>query len=258
MASRVHIHPTAVVDSRARLAPGVIIGPYAVIEGNVELGEGCIVHSHCVIKGPVIAGRENEFYPFSVIGEPPQHLTKGKIGGVRIGDRNVFREHVSVHASTEPEGTRIGNGNYFMATSHVAHDCVVGDGNIFANYVGLAGHVEVGSNNFFGGHSGIHQFARVGSFCMIGGGSMVPKDVAPFTIVQGDRAHFAGLNAEGLKRAGYSVEDIAVAREVVKIFFRSGLLVQEALKLIEEKLGDHELSRMFVEFVKKSRRGITR
>ena len=258
MKEEVKIHPTAVVSKEAEFAPGVEIGPYSVIEGQVIIGPDCKIGSHVIIRGPVIMGKNNRIYSFAVIGEDPQHLQKPRKGGVVIGENNVFRESVTVHASTEEENTVIGNGNYFMVGCHIAHDCKIGNCNIMANWAGLAGHVEVGDYNFISGHSGIHQFARVGSYCMVGGGAMVPKDVAPFTIVTGDRARFRGLNVEGLRRAGFSPEDIKVARDIVRIFFREKRMVREALEEIKRRFGGHPLAELFVGFVKTSKRGVVK
>lgn len=258
MAKCLQIHPSSIIEGNVIFEGSVKVGPFCVISGNVRIGDGCILHSHVVIRGVVEVGLKNEFWPFSCIGGEPQHLTASGKGGIKIGDNNVFREGVTVHCSTTERPTTIGNNNYFMVGSHVAHDCHVGSFNVLANHVDIAGHVEIGDRIFFGGLSGVHQHARVGSYSMIAAGSMVSKDVAPFTLVCGDRARTVGINTEGLRRAGFTKDQINLVKEIFRIFFIEEKVISEAIRKIEEKFMNNEIGKIFLDFIKNSKRGITK
>ena len=255
------IHATAIVHPGAKIATGVEIGPYAVIGEHVCLGEGTTVGPHAVIEGWTDIGRDNRIFQFASVGAAPQDLKfHGEKSFLRIGDRNMVREFVTLHRGTESGGgvTVIGSDNLFMAYSHVAHDCVVGNRVILANGATLAGHVQVDDFAILGGLSAVHQFTRVGAHVMVSGGSMVAQDIPPYTIAQGDRAKTVGLNLVGLKRRGFSEQALRSIKQAYKIIFRSGLRQEEALqKIAAEVVSGPELE-VFVEFIKNSQRGVAR
>jgi UDP-N-acetylglucosamine acyltransferase len=211
------VHPTAVVDPRAELAPDVVVGPYAVVEAGVALGPGCVLHAHAVVRGPTRLGARAVVHPFAVIGgEPQAKRHPGGGGRLEAGDDNVFREHVTVHGGTEGRATRIGNGNLFMVGSHVAHDCVVGSWCVVANAVQLAGHTVVEDWVTFGGLSGVAQFVRVGESAFVAAAAACERDVPPFVVVQGDRARVRGVNVVGLRRRGVPEESIRALQTAVR------------------------------------------
>ena len=254
------IDPRAVVHPDAEIAEGVQVGPFSVIGPHVRIGPGCRIGPNVVIDGHVTIGRDNVFYPGCHVGFPPQDLKYG--GGptrVVIGDRNVFRENCQVHRGTEHGNgeTRIGDDNYFMVASHVAHDCTVGNHVIFANNGTLAGHVEIGDWATVGAYSGVHQFCRVGRYAFIGGYSVVTRDALPYCLTVGDRARCYGINRIGLRRAGFSRETIAALDAAVRRIFLSGLSREEALDEVLRKWGgEHPEVREMVEFVRGTRRGV--
>ncbi len=254
------IHPTALVDSRAELGAGCEVGPYCVIGGGVRLGEGCRLHAHVVLDGLTTIGARNEFFPFACIGLKTQDLKYA--GGkcyLEIGSDNVFREHVTVHTATgDGLFTRIGSHNNFLAYSHVAHDCVVGNHVIFSNNGTLAGHVTVEDYAIVGGLAAVHQFCRVGTMSIIGGCAKVVQDVPPYMMVDGNPAETRGVNKVGLERNGVAEESVRALREAYKIVFRSGLTVSNALdKVCAEVSGTKEIEH-FIDFCRKSERGIAR
>jgi UDP-N-acetylglucosamine acyltransferase len=208
------IHPTAVIEDGARIGPGVRIGPYCVIGPEVTLGAGCVLHNHVTIIGRTTLGKECRVFSGAVLGAIPQDLKyRGEATRLQIGDRNVFREMVTVHPGTAGGGgvTRIGDDNHLLVGVHVAHDCQVGHRCVIANYVQLAGHVKVEDAVTFGGQSGVHHFVTVGKYAMVGGLSPITQDVPPFMIVVGARG--AGprvrfINRVGLKRNGFTEEQI--------------------------------------------------
>lgn len=255
------IHATAIIAPGAQIASDVSIGPYAVIGEHVRIGSGTSVGPHAVIEGRTEIGRDNRIFQFTSIGAIPQDLKfHGEESTLTIGDRNKIREFVTIHLGTEDGGgkTTVGSDNLFMAYAHVAHDCVVGNHVILANAATLAGHVEVDDFAILGGLSAVHQFCRVGCHVMASGGSMIAQDVVPYTVVQGDRAKTVGLNLIGLKRRGFSPEVLKTIKQAYRFVFRSNLPLEEALVKIEEELdGSPELS-VFVDFIKKSERGLAR
>ncbi len=255
------IHPTAIVASGARLAADVSVGPYAVIGEHVVIESGTSIGPHTVIEGRTRIGQDNQIFQFASIGAIPQDLKfHGEETTLIIGDRNKIREFTTLHLGTEDGGgvTKVGNDNLFMAYSHIAHDCLVGDHIILANGATLAGHVEVGDFAILGGLSAVHQFTRVGSHVMASGGSMIAQDVAPYTIVQGDRAKVVGLNLIGLKRRGFSSDVLKTIKQAYKLVFRSGLKLEEAIASIESTLDSSAELDQFVAFLKKSERGLAR
>jgi len=227
------VHPSAIVSPRARIGRDVRIGPLAVVEDGVSLGDGCEVRSHATLKRGTILGAGNRVYEGAVIGGEPQDLSFAEDSetSVVIGERSVFREGVTVHRSTKPgQATRVGSDCFLMAYVHVAHDNRIGDRVIMANNVALAGHVEVGDRAFLGGLVGVHQFCRIGRLAMIGGASKVVQDCLPFVITDGHPARARGLNVVGLRRAGFTAEQLRALKEGYRLLLRSGLPLQEALE----------------------------
>ena len=220
-----------------------------------------MVRPHGVVTGHTVLGARNQVFSHATVGEIPQDLKyAGEPTRTVIGDDNVFRECVTIHAGTVQDRgeTRIGNRCLFMATSHVAHDCVVGDRAIIANYVGLAGHVVLEEDVHFGGLSGAHQFIRVGRLSFVGGMCGAVMDVAPYTIVNGTRAEVVGLNKIGMQRAGMTSEQVERVEQAFKVFFRMKLQAAEALTRLEAELGASPEVAHFIAFVKASKRGVTR
>lgn len=255
------IHETAIVHPDARIEQGVSIGPYAVIGAQVAIGSGTHIGPHAVIEGPTEIGRENRIFQFASVGAVPQDLKfHGETSWLRIGDRNTIREFVTLHRGTEDGGgeTVIGDDNLFMAYSHVAHDCRVGNRVILANCATLAGHVVIDDQAILGGLSAVHQFVRIGAQTMVSGGSMVAQDVPPYTIAQGDRAKTVGINLVGLKRRGYSEEVLRAIKAAYKLVFRSDLRLEDALDRIDAELEAGPELAVFVDFIRKSQRGIAR
>jgi UDP-N-acetylglucosamine acyltransferase len=253
------IHPTSVVDASAQIGSDVEIGPFCVIGPNVTLGDGCRVISHAVIHYTAL-GPRCVVYPQASLGLEPQHLKyKGEKTRVEVGSDTIFREGVTVHRGTalDKSVTRIGSNCFFMALSHIAHDCVIGDNVIMANAAQLAGHVEVGENTFISTTVGIHQFVRVGKGALVSGGAMVPLDVVPFSIAQGDRATLKGLNLIGMKRSGIDRESIRIIKEAYKVVFLSKLSLAQALAQRALHINNPHLT-AFRDFLTQSKRGFLR
>ncbi len=254
-------HPTAVIEPGAEVDPSCEIGPYAVIGPHVRLGPRNQVASHAVIQGRTTVGADNRFFPFSSIGGVPQDLKyRGEPTTLEIGDRNTFREYVTVNTGTAGGGgvTRIRSGCLLMANSHVGHDCDIGDGAIIANSVAIAGHVTIEDHVHFGGLSASHQFCRIGRLAFIGGMTGVAMDVAPYCTVSGSRAELAGLNTIGMQRSGMTDEQVGRVKQAYKIAFRSNLGLSEAIAQLEAELSGHPEVDHFTNFLKGSQRGITR
>ena len=225
------IHASAVVDGKAELASDVEVGPYSVIGPNVKIGAGTKIGSHTVIEGYTTIGKENNFAHFAAIGGPPQDMKyRGEPTQLIIGDRNTIREFTTIHTGTsQDEGiTRIGNDNWIMAYVHVAHDCQVGSNVILANGVQMGGHVHIGDWAIVGGLAAVHQFGRIGAHSMTGGQSAVHKDIPPYVMSAGNPCVPVGINAEGLKRRGFSNEAISALRDAYKIIYRRGLTLEDA------------------------------
>lgn len=253
------IHETAIVDATARLGANVRIGPYSVIGADVEIGDNCVIESHVVIKGPSRIGRENRFFQFCSIGEECQDKKyRGEPTELVIGDRNVFREGCTIHRGTIQDNslTQIGSDNLFMAYVHVAHDCMLGNHNILANNATLAGHVHLGDYVILGGFTGVHQFCKIGSHAFAAVNSVVVQDIPPFVMAQGHNAVPRTINSEGLRRRGFSSDEILNIKRAYKLLYRSGLTVAEAADKIRE-LSEPKLDG-FVEFITQSERGIIR
>jgi len=254
------IHPSALVDSRAQLGEGCEVGPFSVIGSNVKLGAGCRLHSHVVLDGLTTIGDRCEFFPFACVGLKTQDLKfKGGKCYTEIGSDNVFREHMTVHSATSDGGvTRIGSHNNFLAYSHVAHDCQVANHVIFSNNGTLAGHVVVEDYAIVGGLAAIHQFCRIGTMSIIGGCAKVVQDVPPYMIVDGHPAETRGVNKVGLERNGVPEEVQKSLREAFKIVFKSGLTMSNALDRLHLELPPSRELEHFIDFCRKSERGIAR
>jgi len=255
------IHPSAVISPGAEIAKNVGIGAFAVIGPKVKLSEGVRVGAHAVVDGRTTIGPRTRISPFASIGSIPQDLKyHGEDAELIIGAENQFREYCNVSIGTEGGGgkTVIGSRNLFMVYTHIAHDCVIGDDCIAANGVAMAGHVHVGDRAVLGGLSAIHQFCRIGTMAMIAGGAMVSQDVPPFTMVHGNRAVPNGLNAIGIKRAGLGTEGLAGIKNMYRLLYSENLTVEDAVTLILAEVPAAPWRDVFVEFLRKSERGVCR
>jgi UDP-N-acetylglucosamine acyltransferase len=257
----VSIHPTAVVNPKARIDEGVSIGPYTVIGEHVTIGKDTEIASHVLIEGWTTIGARNQIHSFSSIGTPPQDIGyRNEETYLIIGDDNVIREYATVHRATTKADrkTEIGNKNFLMAYIHVAHDCKLGNNIIMANNAAFGGHVIVEDFAILGAIVGIHQFVRIGAYSMIGGQSAIVLDVPPYVNATGNRAQLYGLNLVGLKRKGFSDQVINDLKKTYKIIFRSGLMQDEALKKAMEAFPHSKEVGYFVDFMRNSKRGVTR
>lgn len=252
-----HIHPSAIIDSRAELDPSVEVGPFTIIDGPVTIASGTRVSSHVHISGNTRIGHDNEIHMGAIIGHIPQHKAyKPGDSGVVIGDRNVIREYASIHrAYHDGHNTMIGDDNFLMGYSHVAHDCQLGNGIVLANGALLAGHSHVGNLANISGNVAVHQFVRIGRLAMIGGLARVAKDVPPFMMVEGNST-VRGMNTVGMRRAGFELDARSKIKDAYRILYRSGLNVPQALDQIEAQLGDVETIRELLTFIRESVRGI--
>ena len=254
------IHPTAIVNKKAEIDSSVEIGPYCIIEGNVIIKKESKLLSHIVVQGRTEIGENCTISPFAALGGPPQDISyKEEDTSLCVGNNNIIKEYVTMNRGTiHGNGiTRVGDNNFIMAYSHIAHDCNVGNNIIMANCATLAGHVEVSDSVIFAGLCAVHQFCKIGKHAFISGLTGVPKDVPPFMIAAGSRAKLYGLNVVGLERHGFSKEEISKLKKAYRILFRSALPLTESLKIIKEELsGDH--IRELVEFIGSSKRGICR
>ena len=255
------IHPTAIVDPRARLGEGVRVGPYTVIDGDVEAGEGTTIGAHCVVTGHTRIGRDNRIFHFCSIGEANQDKKyRGEPTRLAIGDRNTIREYCSINRGTAQDRgeTTVGNDNWIMAYCHIAHDCVVGDHAVFANNATLAGHVWIGDHTVLGGFTGVHQFVKVGAHVMAGVSSVVLQDIPPFVTVAGHPCAPHGINSEGLKRRGFTPEALSALKRAYKTLYKSGLTLADARAELERQAQSAPEVRAIVDFLAASTRGIVR
>ena len=254
------IHPTAIIDPGARLGADCEIGPYSVIGEHVELGEGCRLHSHVIIDGHTRLGKQNEVFPFAILGKQTQDLKwQGGTTRLEIGDRNTFRECVTVHRATnDGEATVIGSDNHLLTYCHIAHDCQLGNHIIMSGYAGLAGHVVVGDHAVVSGYVAVHQFCRIGRLAMIGGCSKVRQDGPPFMLADGNPAETVTINKVGLERKGATEHTVNALRAAYKLLFREGLTISNALVRIEQELPPLPEIQHLVQFVRASERGISK
>ncbi len=254
------IHPTAVIDSKAEIDEGVSVGPYSIIKGNAKILSGTKIGSHVVIEENVTIEKGCEIFQFASIGGAPQDLKfEGETSFLKIGKGTVIREFATVNKGTGLGGgiTELGENNFLMAYSHVAHDCKTGDNVILANNATLAGHVTVGNYATIGGMVGVHQFVKIGDYAFIGGKSAIVKDVPPYVIAVGDRAKLHGLNNVGLSRHNFSDETILALKKAYKTVFRTGLTLNDAIEKAKSESSFPEVDN-FVSFIESSGRGITR
>jgi UDP-N-acetylglucosamine acyltransferase len=256
------IHAQAMVSPEAKLGAGVEVGAFAVVGAGVELGEGCVVHAHAVIQGPAKFGAKNVFHPFCVIGGDPQDYTfRGEQVELAVGDENIFREHVTISRGTKKGGatTRVGNGNFFLAYSHVGHDCQVGSHTLFVNGATLAGHVTVQDYVTLGAFSPVHQFCRLGRYAYIGACTVITQDVPPFSLIVTEReTKCFGANTIGLERKGFSPERIQKLQRAFRLLVRSKKNTTQALEEMREALGESEDVEELIAFVEKAERGIVK
>lgn len=257
----VKIDPTAYVHPTAELDTGVEVGPFTVIGEGVRIGKNSRIRSHVVVDKWTTIGRNCDIFQFVSVGAPPQDLGyKGDKTEVIIGDNNVIREFVTIHRATTKGARRTvcGSNNLFMNYVHIAHDCTLGDDIIMANNATLAGHVSIDDHAIVGGLVAVHQYVRIGAYCIIGGASAVSKDIPPYVLAVGNRAKLYGLNMVGLRRKGFSRDDVSEIKKAYQIMFKSSLTVNEATEKLKEEMPDSVHAKRFVDFVKESKRGITR
>jgi UDP-N-acetylglucosamine acyltransferase len=257
------IHPTAIIDSTAQLAPDVGIGPYAIIGKHVSIGKGTSVGAHAVVGDWTELGENNHIFHQSSIGAPPQDLKyRGEECWTRIGNNNTVREFATIHRGTVTghAETVVGSDNLFMAYSHVAHDCVIGNGVVMANVATLAGHVTVEDNVIIGGLVAIHQFSRIGAYAMIGGGTMVGMDILPYTIATNGKrdAKLRGLNLIGLKRRGFTEETITNLKTAYKTLFMADLKLPDAIARIKSEISNCPHVDYLLSFIDSTQRGFCR
>lgn len=255
------IDPRAVVSPRAELAPDVEVGPFSVIGPDVILGPGTVVGPHAVIQGPTRMGAGNRIHQFASIGEAPQDRKyRGEPTRLEIGDRNVFREYCTVNRGTaQGKGvTTVGHDGLFLTASHIAHDCVIGDNVVFSNVASIAGHVEIGSWVQLGGLSAIHQFCHIGDHAFVGGGAIVSRDVPPYVTITGNPAIPHGVNVEGLKRRGFTPEQIRNIRKAYRILYRMELKLDDARERLTALAREQPELERLVTFIGRSTRSLTR
>jgi UDP-N-acetylglucosamine acyltransferase len=260
------IHPTAIIDAKAEIDASVEVGPYSVIGPQVRIGAGTRIASHVVIEGDTTIGRDNVVYQFCSLGAAPQDKKySGEPTRLEIGDRNTLREYCSLNLGTVQDAgvTRLGNDNWILAYVHIAHDCQVGSNTIFSNNATLAGHVHVGDWVIMSGFAAVHQFCKIGAHAFVGMNASLSQDVPPFILAAGTPVAARGLNIEGLKRRGFTSDEIAAIRHAYKLIYKSGLTLDDAksaLSRVEETLqgAPMALVRRMRDFLDHASRGIVR
>jgi len=256
------IHPGAWVAASAKLARGVTVGAFAVVGEEVELGEDCVVHSHAVVYGPSRFGAANVFHPFCVVGGDPQDYTfAGERSELIAGNRNVFREYVTVSRGTKKGGgiTRLGDENFVLAYTHIGHDCQIGSNNLFVNAATLAGHVTVEDFATIGALSPVHQFCRVGRYAYVGASTVVVQDVPPFSRIVTERETKSfGPNSIGLERKGFSSERIKTLQRAFRLLSRAKLNTSQALAELRVQFAESEDVSELVKFIETAERGIVK
>lgn len=255
------IHPSAVIEAGAQLGANVSVGAFSIIGEHVEIGDNTVIGPHVVISGRTRIGCDNQIYQFSSLGGPPQDKKHaGEPTRLEIGDRNTIREFCTFNLGTALDAgvTRMGDDNWIMAYVHIAHDCQVGNRTVFANNAQLAGHVHIGDWVILGGFSGVHQFCRIGAHAMTAAGTVAVQDIPPFVMAAGNTASPFGINAEGLKRRGFSPEAMLALKRAYRTLYKSGLMLEEArAKLIEDAVAHPEIQPL-IDFLAVSKRGIIR
>jgi UDP-N-acetylglucosamine acyltransferase len=256
------IHPSASIAASANLAPGVRVGAFAVIGEEVELGADCVLHSQAVVQGPSRFGRANVFHPFCVIGGDPQDYTfAGERTELIIGDKNVFREYVTVNRGTKKGGgvTRLGDENFVLAYTHIGHDCQIGSGNLFVNAATLAGHVTIEDFATIGALSPVHQFCRIGRYAYVGASTVITQDVPPFSRIVTERETKSfGANSIGLERRGFSPERVKTLQRAFRLLLRAKLNTTQALETLRKDFSDSDDVRELVKFIEAAERGIVK
>ncbi|MBU4486776.1 MAG: acyl-ACP--UDP-N-acetylglucosamine O-acyltransferase [Candidatus Delongbacteria bacterium] len=254
------IHNTAIVSSKAEIGNNVEIGPFTIVEDKVKIGDNCRIGAHVTLASGTILSKDVKIFNGAVLGTVPQDLKfSGEETTLEIGERTVIREYAFLNRGTKDKfKTVIGKDCFLMAFVHVAHDCFIGDGCIIANGTQIAGHISVGNFTILSGHVLIHQFTQVGSYCMIEGGAKLKRDIPPYLMIAGEPARFSGLNKIGLKRRGFSEEDIQKLSDAYRIVYRNGLTTLDAIQKIEADYAKDPKVLAISEFLKKSKRGIVR
>lgn len=255
------IHNTAIIDPAATIADNVCIGPYSVIGADVEIGADCVIGPHVVINGPTKIGNSNKIYQFSSIGEDPQDKKyAGEATLLEIGDNNLIRESVTINRGTVQGGgiTRIGNDNWIMAYVHIAHDCELGNNTILANNASLAGHVDIHDYAILGGFTIVHQFCKVGAHVITGLGSVIFKDVPTYVTAAGHEAKPHGINSEGLRRRGFTSDEITQIKRAYKVVYRQGLSIEDAKKALLAMHAQCDKIQPLSDFLHLANRGIIR
>ena len=255
------IHPTALVDPKAELADDVEVGAFSIIDAKVRIDTGTRIGPHAVITGRTTIGKNNRIFQFTSIGEEPQDKKyAGEDTELIIGDGNTIRELCTFSRGSMQGGgvTRIGNDNWIMACVHIAHDCILGDHIIMANNASLAGHVTIGDHAILSGYSLIHQFCSVGEHSFTSFASHVNQSIPPYVTVSGEKARVKGINTEGLRRRGFTSEQITQVRRAYKAIYRESLTLEQAIEKLTEMAVDSDEIRPLVEFLKTAERGIIR
>ena len=256
------IHAQAIVSPEAKIGAGAEVGAFAVVGAGVEFGEGCVLHPHAVVNGPSKFGAKNVFHSFCVIGGDPQDYTfGGEHVGLEAGDGNTYREYVTISRGTAKGGgiTRIGNNNFFLAYSHVGHDCQIGSNTLFVNGATLAGHVTVEDFVTIGAFSPVHQFCRLGRYAYIGASTVITQDVLPFSLIVTEReTRCFGPNTIGLERKGFSSDRIRTLEKAFRLLVRSRKNTTQALEEMRKELGNSDDVKEMIEFVEKAERGIVK
>ncbi len=255
------IHPTAIIDPCAQIDANVTIGPYAIIKSDVHIGSGVTIGPYTTIEQYVTIGENCQIFQHAAIGCAPQDLKfHGEKTYLKIGKGSIIREFVTINRGTEAGGgvTELGEENYLMAYTHIAHDCKIGKRVILANNSTLAGHIIIGDNVTVGGLVAIHQFVQIGDFAYIGGKSAVVKDIPPYVIASGDRATLHGLNNVGLKRHNFPKTTLQELKKAYRIFFRIGLTVKQASERVKAEAEQIPEVKNFIKFIINSNRGVTR
>ncbi|HKD73163.1 MAG TPA: acyl-ACP--UDP-N-acetylglucosamine O-acyltransferase [Candidatus Acidoferrum sp.] len=260
--SAAKIHAQAIVSPEAKIGAGVEVGAFAVVGAGVEFGEGCVLHPHAVVNGPSKFGAKNVFHSFCVIGGDPQDYTfGGERVGLEAGDGNTYREYVTISRGTAKGGgtTRLGNNNFFLAYSHVGHDCQIGSNTLFVNGATLAGHVTVEDFVTIGAFSPVHQFCRLGRYAYIGASTVITQDVLPFSLIVTEReTRCFGPNTIGLERKGFSSDRIRTLEKAFRLLVRSRKNTTQALEEMRRELGNSDDVKEMIEFVEKAERGIVK
>jgi len=255
------IHETALINSGAEIDSNVDIGAYSIIGDNVFIGSGTVIGPHVVIDPFTTIGRNCRIFQYAALGTVPQSLKfEGEKTYVKIGNGTIIREFVTIHRGTGFGGgiTEVGEENFLMAYTHIAHDCRVGRKVVMANSATLAGHITIGDHATIGGLVAVHQFVKIGEYAFVGGKSAVVKDVPPYVIAAGDRAELHGLNSVGLKRHGFSPTTLSLLKKTYRIIFRIGLTTNEAIERVRAEVEQIPEVVNFIDFIRSSQRGVTR